>query len=40
MNKPDGSNEPDNWNLDAATHKAGWSWIHNQGCGTLPAAFR
>ncbi|RYG48021.1 prepilin-type N-terminal cleavage/methylation domain-containing protein [bacterium] len=40
MNKADGSTEPDYWNLDAATHKAGWSWIHSEGCGTLPDAFK
>jgi prepilin-type N-terminal cleavage/methylation domain-containing protein len=40
MSKPDGSTEPDHWNMDAATHKAGWSWIHSDGCGTLPAQFR
>jgi len=39
MSKPDGSTEPDNWNMDASL-KAGWSWIHDGGCGTLPAAFK
>jgi prepilin-type N-terminal cleavage/methylation domain-containing protein len=39
MSKPDGSSDPDFWNLTAA-QKAGWSWIHNDGCGTLPAQFR
>jgi hypothetical protein len=39
MSKPDGSTEPDFWNLDSSL-KAGWSWIHNDGCGTLPQQFR
>jgi len=39
MSKPNGSTDVDNWNLDASL-KAGWSWIHDGGCGTLPQQFR
>jgi len=39
MSKPDGSTDPDTWNLDASL-KAGWSWIHDGGCGSLPPAFK
>ena len=39
MSKPDGSSEVDTWNM-GASEKAGWSWVHDGGCGSLPAAFR
>jgi prepilin-type N-terminal cleavage/methylation domain-containing protein len=39
MTFPDGSTQTDNWNMDASL-KSGWAWIHDGGCGSLPAAFK